>query len=64
MRDNHQQERWKDLCQAAQKEKDSKKLMDLITQIDKELEKAGPSQETALAASPAQLKSLAFGGSN
>ena len=39
MPNNRQQERWQDLCRAAQKEKDSKKLMDLITQIDKELEK-------------------------
>lgn len=39
MPDNRQQERWRDLCRAAQKEKDPKKLMDLITQIDKELEK-------------------------
>lgn len=45
MPDNRQQERWKDLCQAAQNEKDSKKLMDLITQIDKELEKQEQAKE-------------------
>ena len=39
MGEQNQGERWKRLCREAQQEMDSKKLMDLICEIDKEFKK-------------------------
>lgn len=39
MADQDPDQRWKALCREAQNEKDSKKLMALVCEIEKELEK-------------------------
>ena len=39
MGDDNKAEQWKVLCRQAENEKDSRKLMELIAEIDKELER-------------------------